>query len=112
MFFIFNLNYLFCSDDYFMSRFEYGSMLYKDPRGIGCHHCHGLDARGSLLVTYKKKLNNRLVDINITVPSIDSIDFNRFKAKLTNKSKKSLIMPTYSLTIEEIITIHYYITNL
>ena len=43
-------------------------MLYKDPRGIGCHHCHGLDARGSLLVTYKKKLNNRLVDINITVP--------------------------------------------
>lgn len=30
----------------FITKYEYGKMLFNNPRGIGCNNCHGDDARG------------------------------------------------------------------
>lgn len=35
----------------FITKYEYGKMLYNNPRGIGCNNCHGDDARGKNLLS-------------------------------------------------------------
>ena len=37
----------------FISDYEYGQMLFKNPRGIGCNKCHGENGEGSLIATKK-----------------------------------------------------------
>jgi argininosuccinate synthase len=37
----------------FISNLEYGQMLYKNPRGIGCIKCHGDNGKGKLIATYR-----------------------------------------------------------
>jgi len=39
----------------FITRMEYSSLLYKNPRGIGCNKCHGLKGEGKLIAKYKEK---------------------------------------------------------
>lgn len=41
----------------FITKYEYGKMLYNNPRGIGCNNCHGDDARGKKLVEFKHVQN-------------------------------------------------------
>ena len=37
----------------FITKYEYGKMLFNNPRGIGCNRCHGDDARGRKIVEFK-----------------------------------------------------------
>ena len=100
-------------DNSFITKKEYGAMLYKNPRGIGCHKCHGLKAQGLLIAKYKNRnKNNQLIQKSIMAPAINTIDFDKFKSVLMQKRNRSSIMPTYFLTVDELISIHYYITNL
>ncbi|MDQ7068558.1 MAG: hypothetical protein Q9M40_11590 [Sulfurimonas sp.] len=39
----------------FISPTEYAAQLYKNPRGIGCHKCHGENGEGKLIANYKHK---------------------------------------------------------
>lgn len=48
----------------FITPLEYSSSLYKNPRGIGCFHCHGEKGEGKTVATYiHKKQKKVLVDL-------------------------------------------------
>ena len=101
-------------DNSFITKKEYGAMLYKNPRGIGCHKCHGKIGQGMLIARYKHKdkKSNKIIEKSIIAPAINQVDFETFKNILMKKKNKSLSMPTYFLTLDELTSIHYYITNL
>ena len=42
----------------FITKYEYGKMLFNNPRGIGCNKCHGDDAKGKKIVEFKRQLEN------------------------------------------------------
>lgn len=96
-------------DDAFITTYEYGQMLYNNPRGIGCNKCHGDNAKGMYLSRYKTKKNKEIV---VTAPDITNVSFEVFLEKLSSQNiKKSLIMPTYFLTNNELKSIYIYITS-
>lgn len=80
-------------------------MLYQNPRGIGCHKCHGMDGKGLELGRYKEE-NKTII---IEAPDITKLSFRKFKAAI--KSKKNRLMPYYFLTDKEIRTLYYYLTK-
>ncbi len=93
----------------FITKSEYGEMLYKNPRGIGCNKCHGDKAQGLLIAKYK---NNKDEEIKLTAPNISNVSWEVFKKTLNDKSDASSVMPTYFLTNEELESIHFYIKNM
>jgi mono/diheme cytochrome c family protein len=101
--FLFQL-FLF-GEDSFITKFEYGQMLYKNPRGIGCIKCHGKKGFDRVLARYKdgKKLKT------IFVNRINNKNIDVFYKILTNKRNSKSVMPTYFLTKEEIDSIYYYL---
>ena len=105
--------YLFSTEDLsFITNYEYGQMLYSNPRGIGCVRCHGDNGVGGVIATYKdKEKDGQTVTKTITAPDISQKTIDEFKKVLNVKKSESLVMPTYFLTNEEIESIHYYITN-
>lgn len=96
-------------DNSFITKFEYGQMLYENPRGIGCHKCHGKDAKGSFISLYKDKDGNIH---KVTAPDISAINKQKFYATVQSQKSKSKIMPTYFLTNDELNSIYFYIKNL
>lgn len=88
----------------FITEGEYGEMLYKNPRGIGCDLCHGIDGKGKFIASYKHKGEN----IQVSAPNIIGLDFKHFKNAI-NKNKSKSIMPKYFLTDEEINSIYHYL---
>ena len=88
----------------FINSFEYGEMLYKNPRGIGCDKCHGKYGEGINLGSYQK--NNKV--IKITAPKISKAQFADIKNSL-KFSKKRSVMPEYFLTDSEVEALIYYL---
>ncbi len=74
---------LFASD--FITLKEYSKMLYENPRGISCKKCHGNDG------------------------SEQNLSFEEFQNSLNQDKDAKSIMPNYSLTNDEIITLYNYI---
>ena len=95
------------NDNLFITDFEYGQMLYKNPRGIGCIKCHGENGNKKFIAKYKSK--NEI--IKLYAPKINNLTLTDFKKVLTSKRSSRSIMPTYFLTSDEIQSIHLYITN-
>ena len=100
--------------DSFLSDFEYGKMLYNNPRGIPCSKCHGKRGKGGHKIAkyYDKYGNPKLLKgSNITKYTLkelkDSLS-NRFKDK-KNHIVRHKIMPIYYLTDEEIRAIYLYL---
>lgn len=93
-----------CFAESFINNFEYGEMLYKNPRGIGCDKCHGKYGEGMLLGKYKK--NDKLIEIY--APSLQKSDVKEIKESLSKKRKKS-VMPEYFLTDGEIEALVFYL---
>ncbi|MRJ03422.1 MAG: cytochrome c [Epsilonproteobacteria bacterium] len=91
--------------DSFITKDEYATMLYQNPRGIGCHKCHGVKGKGLELGRYQE--GNRTVIIK--APDITGLSYQRFKEAI--RSKKSRLMPYYFLTDKEIKTLYYYLTK-
>jgi len=81
-------------------------MLYYNPRGIGCHLCHGDNGEGKILGTY---LNKKSQTKQMVVPSINNMSYKQFKSVFTKKRSKNIVMPTYFLTTDEIQTLYYYL---
>lgn len=103
-FFIFFSLSIFGAD--FISPKEYQESLYKNPRGISCAKCHGNGEEQILgYYTYKGKKTA------FVVPNIKNLDYNYFKSYLNKTQETKSIMPTYSLTEEEILSLYKYITN-
>ena len=113
----------------FITKYEYGKMLYNNPRGIGCNSCHGNDARGRKMVDFKHQLfDKKVYNCTLVIPDIKSIDYETFSLKVNAKKNINLkfekeqvceklihnanVMPTYFLVEEEIEAIFYYIQNM
>ena len=113
----------------FITKYEYGKMLYNNPRGIGCNSCHGNDARGRKMVDFKHQLlEKKVYNCTLVIPDIKSIDYETFSLKVNSKKNLNLkfekeqvceklihnanVMPTYFLVEEEIEAIFYYIQNM
>jgi len=112
----------------FITKYEYGKMLYNNPRGIGCNKCHGDDARGKKIVEFKQEHEKKIYNCSLVAPDIKDIDYQTFSVKVNSKKNPNLkfekeevcdkliyyanVMPTYFLVEEEIDAIFYYIKNL
>jgi len=86
----------------FITPTEYAAQLYKNPRGIGCHHCHGENGEGKLIAKYKHKG----IEKNFRGPKIKSIEYAEFY-KALNKRKNG--MPRYFLTEKEIQALYLHL---
>ena len=112
----------------FITKFEYGKMLYNNPRGIGCNSCHGDDAKGKKIIDFKQEHDKKIYNCNLSVPNIKDIDYAIFSEKINSKKNPNKkfekeevcekliyyanVMPTYFLVEEEIEAIYYYIKNI
>jgi hypothetical protein len=87
----------------FISEFEYGQMLYQNPRGVSCAKCHGKLGDGEFIASFKD--NNNTV-YKFYGPDIRGLDKKSFSKALEKGGK---IMPRYYLTKKEIEAIFKYI---
>ena len=115
-------------DNSFITKFEYGKMLYTNPRGIGCNTCHSNNAKGKEIVSFNHVYDKKTYNCNLEVPSIKNIEYDVFFNKVNSKKNKkkkfekeevcekliynSNVMPTYFLVEKEVEAIYYYINNL
>jgi len=88
----------------FITPIEYASQLYKNPRGIGCQHCHGENGEGKLVAAYIHKNIKK----EFRGPAIIGMDFDKFY-KALNQSKRG--MPRYFLTTKEIQALYLYLNQ-
>jgi len=114
-------------DDSFITQYEYGKMLYKNPRGISCHKCHGDNAKGKIIATFTHKRNKKEYICTIRTKDITNISYEDFLLTLDPKLEKPKkkfdktqvcdrltyknSMPTYFLTQDELKSIHFYLKN-
>lgn len=92
------------ADASFITKDEYATSLYHNPRGIGCNNCHGERGEGALVANYKHKGHYR----SFSAPEIRNSDFQTFYKRLNSRVRG---MPRYFLTREEIETLYYYIKS-
>ena len=116
------------ADDSFITKYEYGKMLYKNPRGISCAKCHGENAKGKLISKFihiKRKIKYNCIVQTDDITSISKIKFIRkldpTKKSIRKKFDKTQVcekliygntMPKYFLTDKEMDSIYYYITHI
>ena len=86
----------------FITKSEYASMLYKNPRGIACSSCHGEHGEGKLIATYMHKHKKR----SFVGSEIKNISFVKFYKALNSRKKG---MPRYYLTQKEIEALYFYL---
>jgi hypothetical protein len=86
----------------FISPLEYASQLYKNPRGIGCEHCHGEHGEGKLVARYIHKKQKR----EFRGPAINNLNFDEFYDAL---KKRKIGMPRYYLTKKEVQALYLYL---
>jgi hypothetical protein len=96
------LPFLLFGDESFITQFEYGQMLYQNPRGIGCNNCHGEKGEGKIIANYTHKKKQ----IQLSAPKIIDIPYENF---VRSFSRTNSIMPRYYLTTKEIQSIYLYL---
>ncbi len=101
-------------DNSFITQLEYGEMLYKNPRGVGCIKCHKKADKSVVIAKYKEidKKTKKLVEKSIVVPAINKVSFEKFVEKMKADKTESKVMPTYFLTDDELKSLYYYIKNI
>ena len=98
----------------FITQMEYASLLYKNPRGIGCHKCHGLYGEGKLIAKYKvtkkvkegEKIYTVKIPKEFRSPAINHLSYEAF-SKAFLKPQQG--MPKYYLTQKEIKALYFYL---
>lgn len=99
---IFLLSTMIVYAESFITKEEYASGLYHNPRGVGCHLCHGELGEGKLIAKYKDKGVNKV----FAGAPINKISFKMFYDKVNGRI---VGMPRYYLTDTEIQTLYYYL---
>ena len=94
------------SGEDFITDFEYGQMLYRDPRGASCAACHGETGSGKLIGEYPDK-TGRIVTLR--GPDIRHATLKQIRDSV---HKGAGVMPRYFLTEQEVKTIHAYLQKL
>ena len=91
----------------FINNYEYGEMLYKNPRGIGCDKCQGEKGLGNQIGSYIKNKK----EYKIAAPKISAATADEIKKSLRQGKKRS-IMPEYFLTDTEISAMVSYLKQI
>ena len=99
---LFTFPYFLFGATSFITPLEYASQLYKNPRGIGCYHCHGEKGEGRLVASYIHKKEKKVFKGS----AINKLDFKTFY-KALNKRRNG--MPRYFLTKKEIEALYLYL---
>lgn len=86
----------------FITKEEYAAGLYHNPRGVGCHLCHGENGEGKLIARYKDEGVSKV----FAGKPINKLPFREFYVKLNSRI---IGMPRYYLTDTEIQTLYYYL---
>lgn len=86
----------------FISPLEYASQLYKNPRGIGCHNCHGENGEGKLVAKYTHKGEKR----EFRGSAISKLDYDVFYRALNKRTRG---MPRYYLTDTEVQALYLFL---
>jgi len=90
LFFISLFTMLFAKNsDWFITNYEYGKMLYNNPRGISCAKCHGKKGEGKIITYYIS--SDKEKKVIKTVP-FKKLDFEWFKKVLFHKLKIKKIL--------------------
>jgi len=93
---------LLTAEEDFISHYEYGQMLYENPRGVSCAQCHGESGEGRLIVAYEdEEGQQRLEGSDIRQDSL--------KSMIESVKKYHKIMPRYYLTHDEVEAIYDYL---
>ena len=87
----------------FITEFEYGQMLYRNPRGASCVACHGETGEGRVIATYTDKAGKQ---ITLNGPDIRNATLEQIRRSV--QEGKS-VMPRYFLTEKELKTIYAYL---
>ncbi len=96
------MNMTILSSEDFITEMEYAKMLYANPRGIGCHLCHGKKGEGRIIAKYKSRGKDKV----LKAPAINNLDKKTFFKALKNPKS---IMPKYFLTNKEMEVLYLYI---
>ena len=104
-------------DTSFITQMEYASLLYKNPRGIGCNKCHGEKGEGKLIAKYKEtkkiKEGKKFITVKIPkefrAPAINALTYEKFKNSFDKRIKG---MPKYYLTEGEIKALYFYLKQI
>jgi len=100
MFFILPL-FLLAEED-FISHYEYGEMLFNNPRGVSCAQCHGKSGEGSTIVEFRDIHGKQaLKGPDIRNESLESM--------IKSVNSYHPVMPRYYLTDEEVKAIFDYL---
>lgn len=113
--FVFSIfTYADSTDNSFITKFEYGAMLYENPRGVGCIKCHGKGNKPVIIAKYKEKdkKTKKILEKKIIAPAINKVSFEVFLEKLKSDKTESRVMPTYFLTNEELKSLYHYVKNI
>jgi hypothetical protein len=97
----------------FLTEYEYAMMLYSEPRGLSCAHCHGKKGRTVGQITYFKhypKKNRIPKEKIVKLKPIYNISFKKFRSALLSSKKR--FMPTYKLSNSEIKLLFYYLQKI
>ena len=102
-------------DESFLSLLEYGTMLYKNPRGISCAKCHGTTGKGGKKIAkyYDKHKNIKLLkSSNITNYSLEELTASlKNQYRKDGRRQRHKIMPMYYMTKQEILAIFTYLKS-
>jgi mono/diheme cytochrome c family protein len=103
------------NDESFLSLFEYGKMLYQNPRGISCTKCHGQTGKGGKKIAkyYDKHRNVKLLkSTNITNYSLKDLTASlKNQYRKNGRRQRHRIMPMYYMTEQEILAIFTYLNS-
>ena len=91
-----------CAEESFITDYEYGEMLYNNPRGVSCSECHGASGEGKIIVGYKEDNKQRII-------SGEDIRKKTLVQMISSVSSYHAIMPRYYLTDKEVQTIYEYL---
>ncbi len=90
------------ADEDFISHYEYGQMLYNNPRGVSCAQCHGKSGEGCTIVEFRDihgKQALRGPDIRM----------ENLKRMIDSVNSYHPVMPRYYLTDEEVKAIYDFL---
>lgn len=99
---LFFLPLLLCGQESFITDYEYGQMLYENPRGVSCAQCHGKSGEGTLIVKYRDEEGKQ--ELRGT-----DIRKDNLQTMLKSVNEYHKVMPRYYLTDEEVKAIYDYL---
>ena len=90
------------AEEDFISHYEYGEMLYNNPRGVSCAQCHGKNGEGSTIVEFRDIHGKQaLKGPDIRLETLENM--------IASVNRYHPVMPRYYLTDQEIKAIYDYL---